>query len=183
MRLTLNLASRRYVNERALKWGYFLLALLLIAILFFQVRTTLHNRRLNLAYHSEIASLKGQLGDSSPVRFSAAQIAAQKQAFSRAQAMLQEDAFRWTALFDRMEGLLPNPVSLRSFSPNYKDGSLLLTGVARELNDLQQLLNNLHADTFEQVFLQSQRQVSGDGLDKGAPRAIEFTLRLEGVFQ
>ena len=183
MRLTLNLASRRYVNESAIKWGYLLFSVLLLLLITFQVWLCLQSRQLNHSYQVEIDQLAQQLGNKVPERFTGAQIAAQKQDFSRAEELLQKDAFRWTALFDRMERLLSSGVSIRSFSPNYKDGSLVLNGVAKKLSDLQDLLNNLHADNFDQVFLQSQRQFDVDDFDGTKIPAIDFSLRLEGVFK
>lgn len=182
MKLSLNLASRSYVNERALKWGYLLFALLLLLIFLFQLTTYLQSRQLMLGYQANIKSLEQQLSGAVPEHFTAGQLAVQQQAISRAEALLQKDAFRWTALFDRLETLLPRDVSIRSFSPNYKDDSLILTGVAKKLTDLQQLLNNLHADSFQQVFLQSQGQVEVIGSDESKKTAHQFTIRLEGVF-
>ena len=182
MKLTLNLASRRYVNERALTWGCLALSLLLILLLAFQVRSYLQSREQNLAYRTNIAKLQEQLRGKVPKRFTAGQIASQQEDFARAKAMLQKDAFRWTALFDRMEKLLPSNVSIQNFSPNYKANSLVISGVARNLIDLQDLLDNLHADSFRQVFLKNQSQVKVRDYQDNERAVLSFSIVLEGVF-
>lgn len=182
MKLTLNLASRRYVNERALKLACLLLVAFLLLLLLFQARTSLQSREQILAMNVAIEKLAQQLQGEIPKRFSKEQIAAQQQDFAQAEALLRKDAFRWSALFDRMEGLLPENVSIRSFSPNYKEGSLVISGVAKNLIDLQDLLDNLHADSFRQVFLQNQNQIEVFDFQDEKRTALSFSILLEGVF-
>jgi len=182
MKLTLNLASRSYVNERALRIGCLVISLLLLLLLGFQLRNGLQSREQNTGLRTEIAQLRQQLKGKIPRRFTKAQIALQQQEFGRAQALLSRDAFRWTALFDRMEALLPENVSIRSFNPNYKDKNLQIVGIARSLTDLQTLLDNLHGDNFKQVFLKNQNQIEVlDYVDKKRT-ALEFSIQLQGVF-
>lgn len=182
MKLTLNLASRRYVNERALKLGCLMLLAILVMLLLLQIQTYLQSRELNLNYQANIEKLGEQLQGKIPKRFTKEQIVVQQQDFALAKSLLQKDAFRWTALFDRIERLLPENVSIRSFNPNYKAGSLGITGVARNLIDLQDLLDNLHADSFEQVFLKSQNQIEVNDYKDDKQPALAFSILLEGVF-
>ncbi|NOY13619.1 MAG: PilN domain-containing protein, partial [Deltaproteobacteria bacterium] len=160
-----------------------LFALLLLLLLLFQVRTYLQDRQQIISCQTNIERMELRLNGTVPKRFTAEQIAAQQREFKYAAKLLKRDAFRWTVLFDRMEALLPRNVSIRSFSPSYKDGSLVLTGVAKKLSDLQKLLDNLYADSFRQVFLQSQRQIDVVAYDGQKKPAHEFSIRLEGVFQ
>lgn len=182
MRLTLNLASRRYVNERALKLACLTLTFILVLLLIFQGQVFLQTREHNLAYQANIEKLQEQLRGKIPKRFTKEQIALQQQEFAQAKAILQEDSFRWTALFDRMERLLPQNVSISSFNPNYKAGSLVISGVAQNLIDLQDLLDNLHADSFSQVFLKSQNQIEVFDYQGQKRSALQFAIQLEGVF-
>ncbi|SHI46503.1 type IV pilus assembly protein PilN [Malonomonas rubra DSM 5091] len=183
MKLTLNLASRRYVNEQALRLGYLIFSLLLVLLLLFQIRLLGLERQENESVRTEINTLQEQLKDKIPQRFDKAQIAAHQEQLGRAKALLLQDAFRWTALFDRLEILLPKNVSIVSFSPNYKDASLQISGAAKKLKDLQRLLDNLHGDNFKQVFLNQQSE--GEVLDYAGNKqpAITFTIKLEGVFE
>ncbi len=185
MKLTLNLASRRYLNRRAINQGYLLLCLLFsglliyLAIGFFQGRRQIEN------YRADISDLQTQLEKlqmDMPRHLTDERIEKQKQDFVQAEAYLKRDAFRWTQLFDRMESLLPAGVSLRSFKPDYKNRSLLLTGVARGLPELQALLDNLLADSFQQVYLQRQGRVEISDGPGDKITALNFSLKIEGVF-
>lgn len=182
MKLTLNLASRRYVNERALKWACLFLSFVLLLLLMVQAQTYLQSREQALKYKTTIEKLEQQLRGKVPKRFTKEQIVAQQHDFSQAENLLRKDAFRWTALFDRLEDLLPENVSIRSFSPNYKEGSLVISGVAKNLIDLQDLLDNLHADSFQQVFLRSQNQIEVVDYQEQKKTALAFSILLEGVF-
>jgi len=182
MKLSLNLASRRYVNQRALKRFYLLLSLLLVLVLTFQTKSYLQGRSEIESVRSSLAQLRQQLQGGTVESLSAEQIDAQQRRFRQAQVLLQRDAFRWTALFDRLEKRLPAGASVRSFNPDYAQKSLVLTGVVRGLNDLQQLLDNLHAEHFQQVFLQSQNRVEVSDGAGGKRSALSFSIKLEGVF-
>ena len=182
MKLTLNLASRSYVNERALSLSCLLICFVLTLLLIFQAHYVLQGQEQNRAYQTEINALEAKLGSKLPKQFTKAQLAEQREIFNQAQDLLQRDAFRWTALFDRLENLLPTHVTLQNFNPNYQKGSLSITGVARQLGDLQQLLDNLHGDTFEQVFLTSQSWVDVIDYSGNKRPALQFSIQLEGVF-
>jgi len=182
MKLTINLASRRFVNEQALKSTLTVVLTTLVIVLILQGMTWMQSHEQNLTYLQEINALEEQLRGKIPKRFSKEQIAEQQLRFSQAEALLQKDAFRWTALFDRFEKLLPANVSIRSFSPNYEKGSLAINGVAKDLIDLQDLLDNLHADNFDQVFLKTQSQVEVKDYMGSPQPALSFAIQLEGVF-
>ncbi len=185
MKLTLNHASRRYLNRRALNQIYLVLSLLLCALLAYQVVNSLQGKSRAEQFQKNISELQQQLGQlqgEAPRHLTADRIEKQKVEFAQVETILDRDAFRWSALFDRMELLLPDGASIRSFNPNYKDKSLVLNGVVKGLSDLQQLLDNLLADSFQQVYLQNQGMVEvSDGSGGKAP-ALNFSLKIEGVF-
>lgn len=185
MKVTLNLASRRYINRRALNQLGMLIILLLMVILTFQVRGYFQRRSQVQDYQKNLAEMSQeyqQLLGETPRSLSPQQVEVQKIEFHKAEELLQRDAFRWTALFDRMEKRLPSGVSITSFNPDYKSKKLSLVGVAKNLPDLQELLKNLHKDSFTQVFLQNQNQVTVSDGQGGKTNALSFNVTLEGVF-
>jgi len=185
MKVTLNFASRRYVNRRALNQLGMLFILLLLSVLFFQVNGYLQSWNQRQQYEKNLAELRQeyqQLRGKTPQNLDSALIEEQTGKFQQAESLLKRDAFRWTALFDRMEKRLPSGVSITGFSPDYKTQSLELSGLARDLSDLQSLLNNLHKDSFEQVFLQNQSQVKVSDGQGGEILALDFSVKIEGVF-
>ena len=182
MKLSINLASRHYFNQQALKMIFSAVIVLLLCVLAVQGKVYLDNYQLTLQYQEHLDSLQEQLHGKLPKRLTPEELSEQRQAYEQAEILLQRDAFRWTALFDRMENLLPDGVSLRSFNPDYGKNSLLINGVARNLKSLQNLLDNLQADQFEQVYLKNQREVEVDDGRGGKRTALGFSVSLGGVF-
>ncbi|MCW8858122.1 MAG: hypothetical protein OQK97_00245, partial [Deltaproteobacteria bacterium] len=115
MKISINLASQRYLNQPALKLMLSGIMLLLFVVLALQGNAYLKNRQLSMQHQAHLETLQEQLRGKLPERLTAEELAAQRQTYQRAEALLQRDAFRWTELFDRMEKLLPDGVSLRSF--------------------------------------------------------------------
>ena len=182
MKLSLNLASRSYVNQRALKKTYQAVLVLLIGLLVWQLLSVWQlSQNIDLV-QANLKQLQGQLEKGAVERLSPEQIKAQEQEHQQAQALLRRDAFRWTGLFDRLENLLPDGASIRSLNPDYQQRTLVLSGVVRALPDLQALLDNLHDDSFKQVFLQSQSQTEVNDGQGGKRSALLFSIKLEGMF-
>ena len=182
MKLSINLASRRYFNQRKLKLVLSSIIVCLLLILAIQVNTYLQNRQLALQYQSHIDSLQEQMRGKLPKRLTPDELAVQRQEYKQAESLLQKNSFRWTDLFSRMETLLPDGVSLRSFNPDYNKNSLLIYGVARNLKKLQNLLDNLHNSQFKQVYLKNQGEVDVDDGRGGKRVALSFSIALEGIF-
>ena len=182
MKLSINLASRRHLNQQVLKLTISCIIVLLLLILAIQGNTYLQNRQQALQYQVHLDSLQEQLRGKLPKRLTPEELANQRQAYKQAEILLQRDAFRWTALFDRMEGLLPDGVSLGNFNPDYGKSSLLINGVAKNLESLQILLDNLQSAQFNQVYLKNQGEVDVDNGRGGKRKALSFSISLEGVF-
>jgi len=182
MKLSINLASRRYVNQRAMGLFFAVLLFALICILLLQGNSWLQDYRLEQSYRTHLAELQKELGGALPERLSPAEIANRRQLYEQADVLLTRDAFRWTALFDRMERLMPGGISFLGFSPEYEKNSLKIRGVARDLAALQRLLDNLYGDGFGQIFLENQGETTVDDGRGGKKTALNFTLSLEGVF-
>lgn len=182
MKLSINLASRHYVNQRAVGLFFSVAFIFLIVVLFMLGRSYLSDYRLAQTYRSHLSELKGQLHGEVPERIDPQQLADQQNEYDLVRKLLQRDAFRWTVLFDRMELLLPDGVRLLSFNPNYEKSSLNINGLAKNLKSLQQLLDNLQSEGFDPVYLNNQGQTEvGDG--RGGKRtALTFTINLGRIF-
>lgn len=181
MKLSINLASRRHFNQRALQGTLSGIIVLLLLLLTLQGNSYLQSRQQAQRHQAHLAVLQEQLSGKLPEQLTPEQLAERRQAYAQAKTLLQRDAFRWTALFGRMEKLLPDGVSLRSFSPDYTKNSLLIHGVARDLTNLQALLDNLQAARFKQVYLKNQGEVEVDNGRGGKRTALSFSINLKGV--
>lgn len=182
MKLAINLASRRQLNQRLLNLTYNFSTLLLIFVLLVQGKALFDDYTLAKTYQLHLDAMQQELLGKQPEKVDQKEIAEQLQSYNRAKNLLQRDAFRWTALFDRMEILLPEGVSLRSFRPDYGKNSLAINGVARSLNNLQIFLDKLQKDNFQQVYLKKQGEVSADDGRGGKITALSFSISLTGVF-
>ena len=185
MKPTLNLASRRYLNRRATNRVLLVAGMVLTVFAALQGQSYLQGQQQIDRTNKNIESLERKLtllqGDL-PQHLTASRIEAQKAEFAEAERLLKRDAFRWTALFDKMERQLPSGVSVDSFQPDYNKNSLELIGVAKKLSDLQRLLDRLLADSFAQVFLKNQSLVDVDDGMEGKKSAHQFVITIEGVF-
>ncbi len=184
MKPTLNLASRRYVNRRASNRIFTALILLFTVFAALQAQFFLQGRKQLDKFQENIVELEEQLNgiNGNAPHLSNEQIDQQKLEFAQADMLLQRDAFRWTALFDRMEKHLPSGVSISSFQPDYSKKSLSLNGAAKRLKDLQRLLDRLLLEPYDQVFLKSHGRAEVDDGMGGKKTAIKFSLVIEGVF-
>jgi len=182
MKLSINLASHRYLNQQLLKLIFSCIIVFLLFILVIQGNSYLRNRQQVLQYQAQVDSLQEQLRGKLPERLTPVALAEQHQAYERVKALLQRDAFRWTVLFDRIENLLPAGVSLRSFNPDYGKSSLLIKGVVRDLKILQALLNNLQSAQFNRVYLKNQGEIDVDDGHGSKRKALSFSISLGGVF-
>ena len=182
MKLTINLASRRHLNQKMLNMTYSLFIFLLLLVLLIQGKTFFDDYRLAKTYYSHLDALQVDLQGKLPERADPKEQAEQRQTYNQAKELLQRDSFRWTELFDRMERVLPDGVSLKSFNPDYEKNSLAINGTARSLKNLQILLDRIHAESFQRVYLQRQGEVLVDDGRGGKITALSFSIRLSGVF-
>ncbi|PLY04775.1 MAG: hypothetical protein C0622_02260 [Desulfuromonas sp.] len=182
MKLSINLASRRYVNQRAMQMVFILLVLALVAILLLQGNSLLQDYQLSQSYRTHLAELQKELKGTLPERLSPAEIAERRLLYEQADVLLTRDSFRWTVLFDKMEKLTPDGVSYQGFTPDYEKSNLKVSGVAKDLAALQSLLDNLYAAGFDQVYLRNKGESSVDDGRGGKRLALTFSLDVEGVF-
>lgn len=182
MEFRLNLASRVYLDRRSVRHWLLLigglLSVLLAVNLFFGYR---HWQQLRLVdsqaaeVDSKLAAQRGQAPSAySPERF--ARVMGQVGA---ANQIIDADQFRWTALFGRFEELLPDEVAIRSLQPNFRDRSLEVSLVARDMAAMTELLDALLASAdMSQAFLQNQSLT--EQADGGS--VIQFSVVIREAF-
>lgn len=179
MKYTINLASRSYVNKKALYLGYLVCGILLVAGLFYnlayyydlqkQIETT--ETRLNELKDKILASQGGEVADYSVARYE--MVLTQIQL---ANGILSRDSFRWTALLDQLEQVVPGNVKIQSISPDHEKNAVKLSGTAKGLADLKKLLDNLiGAELYDEVLLFEQAAEKAGG-------EISFSIELLGAF-
>ncbi len=186
MKLNLNLASRRYVNKFALQRGFWVLLCLLLVFIGWQVNTLLIDNQTLQQNQQRVQELKRQLqtlqgAPRKPLTEEKRKDLEKK--YKRVKDLLDLDAFRWTALLDRMETLLPDGVSLHGFKPDYAKKSLAITGYARDLGKMRLFLDRLlKNEKFAQVYLKRHQRITVKDYAAKDREVISFSIQIEGVF-
>lgn len=186
MKLTLNLASRTYVNRRALSLLYAVLIGILVLLLALNLSLFIRSQRHSARIRAHMAELDRELGQ---LRAEAGGDVAPEQLqellveISFANEILDKDSFRWTDLLNRLEELTFEGVTIRSLQPDYKQGSLKISGLAQDVGDLRRFMDRLFKSPyFKDVFLLQQGGAKvKDNLGRER-QAIEFGIVLKGAF-
>lgn len=178
MKFNLNLASRSYVNRRALYFGYVVVAVLLLAVLVLNLMTLIGLQQQSAQTQQKIDAIEHQMAERNVAvaDYSEQKYATLQRSVAAANDILRRDSFRWTELLDRLEGLMPKHVRLQSVSPDIEKQSIALTCEARDLTALKRFLDNLYASGHYQEVYLSQQSVD----DK--TRMIKFSVQLKGAF-
>ena len=153
MRLTTNLATRRYVNLRQLDAVLVLCFALLGILALFKAGELTRNA-------SEIKRLKGLSQESGgrggAPRVSDAQLKAQDARVLFANAVIEKKSVNWLNLLDRLEEVVPPGVALTQIEPDHTH-ALKISGVARSFANLRALMENMErSKNFSEVYLLSQ---------------------------
>lgn len=185
MKLTLNLASRTYLNRRALYAFYLVVSGILGLLLALGIGLHVRNQ-------AQVRQIRGQLAElgresagatmAEGVTFTPAAYEKMLAEIRFANEILVQDSFRWTVLLDRLEEVVPQNVAIGSIQPDYKGNSLSLTGLAKGVEDLQQFLDKLITSAyFSDVYLLQQSRLKEAGQSEGAG-AISFSIVVRGAF-
>ncbi|WP_020676037.1 PilN domain-containing protein [Geopsychrobacter electrodiphilus] len=186
MKLTLNLASRSYLNRRALNSGFIVFLCILLLSVGWAANTMIESNKMLHLIQQQVQETQQELlrlqGGPRKTLTSAERGFLEKE-HEIVGELLAQDAFRWTALLDRMEKLLPEGVSLTDFQPNYKKKSLSLRGQAVDLKAMRLFLDRLlKKSEFDQVYLQNHSRIKVRDYADVEREAISFSLQIEGVF-
>lgn len=190
MKLTLNLASRPYVNRRALYVAYAALAATMVLLLVANMVYAVRLRAAGEQARQRLAALGGQgtaVGD--VVRVSPEALKQQQESVAFANDILRRDSFRWTRLLDNLEASAVEGIAIRALQPDHKDRSLQVKGAARGVDELRRYIDQLMASGhFSEVYLLEQ---SREKAEKGGsatksevpqPAGISFSIVLRGAF-
>ncbi|QWV96274.1 PilN domain-containing protein [Geomonas nitrogeniifigens] len=156
MKLTINLATKRYVNLRQL--NTVLTACFAITALFlvYLVREVANNQvEINKIKSQSAAASRGPAG-APPVPAEQMRELDGKIAF--ANALIDRKTVNWISLLDKLEQVVPAGVALNQVEPTAQDPQVIkLTGMALNFDNLRVLLENMErSPSFSEVYLLSQ---------------------------
>jgi len=186
MKLNLNFASRSYINRKAIRKLYWLVVSVLLCFFIWSVIQILLTQTQIQQNRNQLEALQQdeyELLGTESVALDSKRIEEIRSEFARDQKLLEQDSFRLTALFDRIEELLPSGISIRAFRPDYDNNAISIEGVAKDLSSLQTFLDRLHGSTFiTDVYLQRHAETKVHDAKGNEQLALQFSVNVEGVF-
>jgi type IV pilus assembly protein PilN len=166
MQFRVNLATRQYINTRQLNLGIGILFILLVGLSLFAVRAVATNKGEIERVSGEIARLDKARGTVTAVPEKEYQAILDRIQF--ANRIIANKSYNWLLLLDRLEEVVPGNVVLTSIEPDTKEGSLKLTGTARNFSNLRRFMENLEASKFfTETYLNSQSEAKVSDRQKG----------------
>ena len=165
MEIKLNLDSKPYLNRQSVRFWMLLLGVLLVVLLLLNASYGYRNyRQLQLfderfeELNDQLSGMHGPSADYSPEKLAEVTLE-----IAHVNEIIDADRFRWTDLLSRFENVLPDDVSIHSIQPNFRERTVQLSGVARDLSALTRFVDNLlKSKDLNQAFLQSHGEVEKD---------------------
>ncbi|HEX9023074.1 MAG TPA: PilN domain-containing protein [Geobacteraceae bacterium] len=178
MRLTINLATRVYVNTRQLN----ICIAAAIALLLLVMAAVCGNIAADLGAAKRlkdgIAVLEGKSRKGAAVPEKDYQALLARIRF--ANGVIEQKTFDWLMLFDRLEGVVPDGIAISSIEPSAKDGGLRLSGVAKGFGNLRNFVENLEGSKFfTDVYLVSQSELQVSPAEKG----LSFNITCKAAYK
>jgi type IV pilus assembly protein PilN len=180
MRLTINLATRIYINTRRLNFFIAGAAILLTLLLLFNIGNVATDfgeiRRLT----KETAALEGKARSAKSDVIPEKEYQTLLTRIRFANGIIEKKTFNWLALLDKLEVVVPDGIALASIEPNPKDGVLKLAGIAKSFGSLRKFMENLEdSKYFTEVYLVSQAETQVLAGQKG----INFTVTAKALYR
>lgn len=173
MHFQLNLATRNYVNRKGLYAVYTLLLMTLLGILSFNATALVQSRAQSKVLQERLTLLQGTGDAEIGKEVDPQTVQRLNKQIAYANQLLAGDHYRWTQLFDQLEGMVVDGIGISMLQPDYQGKTLKLTGRARNVAVLRSFLDRLaQSKDFTKVYLLQQGLVA-DGGDE-----ILFSLSL-----
>ena len=184
MEIKLNLASKPYLNRQIVRRWVLFACTALVLLLIFNFYYLYQNYRqlgllekLHAELETQVASVPG-----APASYTLTNHAAVREQVSIANEAVAADQFRWTNLLSRFEKLVPMDVSLRSIRPDFKQRSVQLACVARDVPAMTAFVDNLLAsEDLNQAYLQNHAEVETQSNGRSQV-LINFSLQIQEAF-
>ena len=175
--LRTNLSTRPFYNDRGVRTGLAVLALIAIGLTLFNAIEILRLERAGREARQTVASNNAQARDmrqkAQVIRQSINQAALQAvQASARdANALIDRRAFSWTALLNYFQATLPPDVRIASVAPQVDNDGRMMVSIAvfaRRVEDLSEFADALETTGAFSDVLPRQTTVEDDGTLRAA---------------
>ena len=174
MRFTINLATRTYLDHRAVNRLAFCAIVMLLIVSGWNITRSLSDMRELSRVNIEIASIQSRLG-AKPSGISEADFSRQKAHIRYYNEIIERKSINWLKLLELFESVTPPGVSLSSLSPDKKIEMWKLEGRARSFKGVQQYLEKLNSSkNFSDVLLLSHQNIVAG--EKEKVRGVQFSI-------
>ncbi|RNC68726.1 MAG: fimbrial protein [Desulfuromonadales bacterium] len=172
MDLKINLSTRAYFDARLLNAATVAVIAILILAVLVNVRTLATNAGQKARLVKDVAALDARFATSAK-GVSERDYQELLKKIASANGILKKRGLDWLLLLNRLEEVVPEGVAISSIEPNLKDGTLKLSGTARQFRNLRMLVENLEAaPRVTDVYLQSQTDASVGTTQKGVTFSV-----------
>ena len=185
MEIRLNLATKPYLNRKSIRLWLFFTCGFLLLLLAINCYYGYQNYRELILLETRFTELDKQLSgvEGVPADFSVKNYAETRAQVSATNEIIYADQFHWTAMLSRLEELLPDDVSVRTVQPMFKERSLQLTAVARDVSAMTAFLDNLLiSEDFNQAYLSRHSETETKQPSGNSQTQVGFSLEIRGAF-
>lgn len=178
MRLTINLATRTYLNRNQLNTGCAVLCVLLLLFLVITIKNISAAMAETDRIRSELTALEQKSG-SKGRKIPEAEYQSLVKQIGYANDVIKRKTFSWLALLDKLESVVPDGASLTVISPDIKKKELKISGTTATFARLRQLLENMEESTsFTDIYLISQADARVGETQKGITFSINCKVKM-----
>ncbi len=165
MEIKLNLASKPYLNRQRIRLWLLLACSFMLLLLVINCYYGYQNYRQLGLLESRFLELAGQASgvQGTPAGYTPENYAVVRDEVTLENEIIAADQFRWTALLSRFEELVPDDVSIRTIQPSFKERSVRVAGIARDVSAMTRFVDNLlSSEDLNQTYLQRHGEVKSD---------------------
>jgi type IV pilus assembly protein PilN len=179
MRITINMATRIYLDHRRIRQVCRALAIML-AILLLLNGAHLVSRQMELRrIRSDITTYEGRL-NARPKDIPEKEYTTLLATIAFYNGILERKAFNWLGLLERLEDATPDGIALTALVPDGKNGTLKIEGRAHAFAGVRAYLEKLEdSRQFVNVLLLTQSDITVGSKSRG----VQFSLSCRAVPQ
>ena len=176
-----NLSTRPFYNERAVSLWLLVFLVVVVAATVFNTTSVLRYSRSDTELGTTAAQDEARASElrkaAAKIRSSvdAKQIEIASEEARQANELIDRRTFSWTELFNTFEKTLPDDVRITAVRPKIDRGqfSLVISVVARTVEDLNTFLNNLETtQSFSRIGSSIDERVTEQGLVQASVEAV-----------
>lgn len=178
MRLTINLATRTYLNNRQLNYLFAFIFILLIFLLMINIRHIASSTAETSRIKEDLKAFQHKSG-SSGKRIPESEYQDLVNQIKSANEIIYRKTFSWLTLLDKLEGVIPEGVSIKQIEPDSKNKILKLSGTTPAFSKLRLMLENMEASRdFAEIYLLTQSVTRVGDSQKGISFSITCQVKM-----